>query len=271
MSKKTNEKFHLENLFKFLVEKPFEIEDRESPDFIVTLMSGKKVGVEVVEYHSASKTTNGKPRRAFEETIDVLYKDLHQQAEKYPELKGIYGFFSFKEKRVAPRSKHKVFIDQAIQLTREKVHDLSQTNLLKVKPDGGKYPLLDQYLKELHLHKTEVSFHPQWGGVDASSVGLDEDELINAIQEKINKAGKYQVQGINELWLLIVSGHRLSQAMPPPEHLQYKLKSFGRLNNLLRKSGYNKVYLSQRMFAVIHEWPGWKKITEKNGSDGKGP
>jgi hypothetical protein len=262
------ERFYLENFFKLLCGKPFEIKERESPDFIVTFLSIKKVGVEVVEYHSSLKTANGKPRRAFEETMDRLYKDLYEEAQKYPELIGIDVFLKFKELRVLPKSEHKEFTDQVIQLTLEKIQNIIHiSNSLEVKPDGRKYPLLHQYLDRVRLYKTDFPSHRHWGGVDASSIGLEENELIDAIQTKIKKAKTYRKEiikeGIGELWLLIVSGYRPSQTLPPPEHLKYKLGSFDQLDNLLKASGYDKVYLYQYMFDIIYKWPGWIKIEKR--------
>jgi len=45
----------------------------------------------------------------------------------------------------------------------------------------------------------------------------------------------------------------LSQVMPPPEHLEYLLRSFSKFNKKLRKSKFTKVYIYQYMFDVVYE------------------
>ena len=48
---------------------------------------------------------------------------------------------------------------------------------------------------------------------EAASVGLQQDELMAALEAKLRKAPAYSSKGVDDLWLLVVSGHRLSQAM----------------------------------------------------------
>lgn len=259
--KKRVERCYLENFLKLLGKTPDQIECGESPDFVVTLR-GKRIGIEVTEYHSGLRGAGCRPRRAFEEEGDLLYQNISEEAKKYPELEGIGGSFSFKNLGVPPKSKHQEFIFQVIQLTREKAQDVIHKNSLKIEPNE-RFSLLKQYVKKLLLYNTGLPFHPHWGGIDVSFIAMNEDEFIAAIQPKINKSRAYREKmikkGINKLWLLIVSGWSPSQTMPPLEHLEYKLKSFDRLNDALKTSEYNKVYLYQYMSDAIYEWPEWKR------------
>ncbi|MEW6687108.1 MAG: hypothetical protein AB1393_13045 [Candidatus Edwardsbacteria bacterium] len=117
------------------------------------------------------------------------------------------------------------------------------------------YPLLKKYLNKFYLER--VGCYITWGWNDASSIGLTEPEIISIVEPKIKKADKYIQKKIDELWLLIVSGHRLSQQMGLG--LSDKLNGFAQLNSKLEQSAYGKVYIYQYMHNVVYEWPGWIK------------
>jgi hypothetical protein len=256
MSKKVVERFYLENFLKLLGETNTQIDEGESPDFIVTLR-GKRIGIEVTEFHSDLKGAGGKPRRVIEETWDLLQKNLKKAVEKHPELKGTHGFLMFKDLIVPPKSVHKKFIDEVIQLS----IDMICTNSEEIRADKRKFPFFNQYLEKFRLKRINFPHHISWDwNQNASSIGLTEHEFINAIQSKMKKAHRYRRKRIEELWLLIISGYRLSQAMPPPEFLGNQLNDFYQLNDLLKTSGYNRVYLYQYMFDAIYKWPGWIKL-----------
>ncbi len=127
--------------------------------------------------------------------------------------------------------------------------------------EGNEYPFLSEYLQKFELKKVGCFITWDWN-YSGSFIGLSEEELLEIIEPKISKVLSYKGKGIDELWLLVVSGHRISQAMDLD--LSNKLNNYKQLNVLLRDSGYNKVYLYQYMFDVIYEWPGWNKHGKEN-------
>ena len=78
---------------------------------------------------------------------------------------------------------------------------------------------------------------------------------MNVIKPKLVN---YRNENFQELWLLVASGTRLSQTMPL--RLSYKLRAFHRLEETLKGSHYDKVYIFQYQLGVVYEWPGWRKI-----------
>ena len=257
MSKqKQNERFYLDKFLALLGKAPNEIQSRESPDFIVILQQ-KKIGMELTDFHSDLKGENQRPRRAIEETWTLLQRTIMEEVGKYDELKEANGFLLFEKLELPPKSKHREFAKELIKLS------LEMLNFgCKERRPGNNYPFLNKYLKKFCLEKVGCYITWEWN-YNVSWIGLRETELMDAIKPKIGKAFGYKKgKHIDELWLLIISGYRLSQAMGI--YLLEKLNTFDQLNNLLSQSGYDKIYIYQYMFDIIYEWPGWVKIGREN-------
>ena len=254
--KKEFEHFYLKKFVELLGEKPKDVEDRETPDFIVKLHQ-TKIGVEVMEFHSGSKREKGWTRRAIEEAWASLQRTIMEQVERCKGLENMYGFLSFKKLELPARSENRQFVIEFIKQSLEMV----KSDCNKIKPEPN-YPLLNKYLAKFYLEKTRCYYISWEWNHNITSVGLTEIDLISAVKPKIEKAATYKQKDIGELWLLIVSGYRLSQEMG--RLLSYKLNAFDQLNRLLKQSGYDKVYIYQYMIDGIYEWPGWVKIGKEN-------
>lgn len=261
--KKENERFCLNEFFDLLGKVHDEIKSGESPDFIVILQQ-KKIGIELTDYHSALKAEDGRPRRAIEEDWRSLQETIMREVEKCNELRKTNGLFFFKKLELPPKSKHREFIDELIKLSLEMIN----SGYKEVKP-GENYPILNKYLEEFHLEKVGCYITWDWNH-SVSFVGLTkEEELINAVKSKIQKANIYKEKDIDKLWLLIISSPALSQSINTlPWSDIGTLNTFNNLNNLLRQSAYNKIYIYLRAERVIYKWsdkwPGWVKIEKKN-------
>jgi len=153
-------------------------------------------------------------------------------------------------------SKHKQVTNELIILAFEMIN-----SGCKEKSPESKYLLLNKYLKNFSLKKVECFITWEWNH-NASFIGLTETELIDAIKQKIKNFANYKAKEVDEIWLLVISGFRLSQTMSI--RLSYELNTFDEVNSLLRQSEYNKVYIYHYMFDVIYEWPGWLKIGKEN-------
>ena len=112
-------------------------------------------------------------------------------------------------------------------------------------------------MKKFYFEQVNCYITWEWNHI-ASFIGLSESELINVAKPKIDKATDYRKSHIEKLWLIIVSGVKLSQTMPV--HLADKLNSFEQLDSLLMASNYERVFLYQYQLGVIYEWPKWIKI-----------
>jgi hypothetical protein len=250
-SKKKIERFYLDRFFDLLGETPERIQCEEAPDFVVDFRQ-TKIGIEITEFHSNIKGEKGWPRRLVEEAWEYLRKEIMKEVEKYEELKNTKGFLFFKNLELPPDSLYKEFLGELVQLSIEMI----KSGLREINP-GLNYPLLNKYLKKFCLEKVDFYISWEWNHI-VSFIGLSELELINAVEPKFDKATDYRKTHIDALWLIIVSGVRLSQTMPIP--LKNKLDSFSQLDSLLKASMYEKVFLFQYQVGVIYQWPKWIKI-----------
>jgi len=144
MSRKDREQSYLQNFLELLGE-PTQIEAGEAPDFIVDLR-GKKIGVEITEYHSSLKGIDGKPRRAIEESLDLLYKILKRETSKYSELRGIDGYLDSKDMILIPKREHREVVNEIIQLTLEKIRRADKGwKSIEIEVNPQKSRLLEKY------------------------------------------------------------------------------------------------------------------------------
>jgi len=251
-NKKREELFYLEPFLELYGVSPTKITlDVESPDFIINY-SDKKIGIELTEYHSLIETS-GHSRREVESNWEKLQGEIYEKVKLDKELVGICVSIFFRKIFLPSRREILAFIDELINCTKAFIIKDKKSVLV---PE--KYKILNKYVDEIDIYKIGGKSHPRWNSnLNVGFIGLTEEGLLSIIESKINKVERYRLRGLNELWLLVIFGHRISQSVPP--RLKYKLEEFKTLNSILRKSSYNYVFLFLYMYDVIYRWPNWIK------------
>ena len=249
--KKEMERCFLNNFFAILDMAPDEISSGESPDFIVKLQQ-KKIGIELTDFHSGAKRRKGSLRRSGEDAWELVQTTIMEEVNKHNELNETSGLLFFKRMKLPSESERKKFAEELIKLA----INMIKSDCKEISP-GYEYPLLKGYLKKFHLEKAGCYITWEWN-YNVSSVGVTETELINTTMQKIDKISKYKEKDCDEIWLIIISGHRLSQSMGT--RLAYQLNTFNNFSDLLRKSGYHRVFVYQTMIGEIYKWPDWERI-----------
>jgi hypothetical protein len=227
------------------------------PDFILT-QGKKQIAIEVTEFHSDATGPVGHPRRLIEQEWAKLQQLIEQERKRYPDLNNISGLLFFKKLLVPSRV-------ERLQFARELL-DFSRNSLKCLTGKGGDFssfdidsPLLKKYLRRLHLGLAKCYITWEWNH-SASSVGLNESEMKKTISRKLEIPSP---KGVSENWLLIVSGHQLSQSMGLPN--VGKLNAFQETNEALKTGPYNKVFIFQYMFDRVLRWElssGWIELRE---------
>jgi hypothetical protein len=253
--KKRKELFYLEPFLKLYGVSPTKITlNVESPDFIINY-SGKKIGIELTEYHSLREIL-GHSRREVESNWERLQGEIYEKVKLDKELMGICVSIFFRKVFLPSRRESLPFIDELINCTKVFIMKSKKSVLV---PE--KYKILSKYVDVIDIYKIGGNSHLRWNSnLNVGFIGLSEEGLLSIIESKINKGEKYRLRGLNELWLLVVFGHRISQSVP--HRLKYKLEEFRILNSILSKSSYNYIFLYLYMYDVIYRWPDWIKFGE---------
>jgi hypothetical protein len=231
------------------------------PDFEVTI-GNQSIGIEATGYFMDHKNNKGSNLQAIWKHDRKIMELLDNKAASSNVLKGIWGTLFFKSEKRPSNKELAQFCDEVIKFAEESIcTKIISEKTLHLKPND-KFPLLINYLNLISLFKT--NFLPSWQINWFIGVNFTEEQLINVIKPKTEKKHKYSYNNFNELWLLVVFGVQPSQAVPPLRIVEDRLKNFTHLNNVLKSSYFNKVYLFLRSDHIVFKWPGWNKIEPKS-------
>lgn len=253
------ERSYLEKFLPLIGIKGAEISRGDDPpDFIVSY-DGKRIAVEVTEFHSDSKGENDQPRRVIEEAWKKLSGTITLERKSFPELNDINCYLWF-NKFIAPSEKeHLSFAKELLLFVKEMLPQISEVERVYSQFPSDKL-LLCKYLKKLSIKKVNCYITWEWN-YSGGMVGLNEPELKAAVERKLNSVkGRF-----DEIWLLIVSGVEISQCMGFP-HIE-ELRGFTVVNDLLKKGQYSNIFVYQYMFNRIIEWTkqdGWNVRVESD-------
>jgi hypothetical protein len=263
------ESFYLEKFLEALQLKVETIErGANPPDFILT-QAKKQIAVEVTEFHSDATGSGGHPRRLIEEEWAKLQQLIQRERKHYPDLNNISGLLFFNKLAVPSRVECPQFVEELLEFSRNCLKSLTDKGG-NFSSFGTNFPLLRKYLKRLHLAIVECYITWEWNH-SASSVGLNEAEMKKTVLKKLEIP---RSKIVSENWLLIVSGHQLSQSMGLPD--VEELNAFQEVNEALKNGPYDKVFIFQYMFDRVLFWElssGWIELRRarfaKNGKLGK--
>ena len=236
------------------------LEPNKAPDSWIT-SSGKRIAVEVTEFHSGEMSPAGHRRRAVEEEWSKrLFLSINSERLKYPDLAHIQGILFFRELDVPSRP-------ESVQFTNELLH-FSCTKAGSINKEatfysfGSQYSLLDKYLHSIFFQKADEAIPPEdlfwhWNH-DFAWVGFTNEELYNSISSKLGKA---RPEGAAENWLLLVSRLSPSQSMglAPLQEFAGCTKT----NEALAQGPFDKIYVFQRAYGRVLLWEpstGWTEV-----------
>lgn len=251
--KKSKELVYLKEFLKLYGLSPKKINfDVESPDFIIDY-SGKKIGIELTEYHSLQEVL-GHSRREVESNWKRIQGEIYKKIKLDKELMGICVSIFFRKVFLPSRRESLSFIDELINCTKEFIMKSKKSVLI---PE--KYKTLSKYVDEIDIYKIGGNSHLIWNSnLNVGFVGIKEEELIKTIMPKIKKTKKYLLKKLDELWLLVAFGPLISQTVQP--RLKFKLEEFKTLNSIIGKSSYKNIFLYLYLYDVIYRWPNWIKF-----------
>lgn len=261
------ERFYLDKFLIALRMTPKSIQRGDDPPDFILAQAKKQIAVEVTEFHSDATGPGGHPRRLIEEEWTQLQESIEQEREHYPDLNEILGVLFFKNLALPSRPEYAQFVQELLEF--------SQNSLNSITGKGKNFnsfdtslPLLGRYLRKLHLQPVNCYITWEWNH-SASSVGLNESEMKKTISRKLEIPCP---ESVSENWLLIVSGHQLSQSMGLPD--VEKLSAFQEVNEGLEKGPYDKVFIFQYTFDRVLLWElsrGWIELRKARFANNRKP
>lgn len=262
--KKVEEFYYLIETIETIGLKPLEIIVRETPDFILKTEK-KTIGTEVTEYHIDAGQKNGSKARAAEESYSYIVEIVNEKLKKNSNLESIWAHLAFNYPYYPRKADLEKFSDELIRFTTESISENKNFKEMNLKPTDD-YPLLKKFLESVTLYREPLPFIHFFTEEYGGNISFSEENLINVIQPKIEEIAEYKESGnYDELWLIVGSGRFLSQAIPPLWFVESELKEFKKLDNVLKNSGFSKIYLCFRgNNEAVFEWPGWNKIEPKH-------
>jgi hypothetical protein len=259
--------FYLEKFLKALRITVESIQRGANPPDFILIKAKKRIAVEVTEFHSDAIGPEGHPRRLIEEEWAKLQQVMKRERKHYPDLDKISGLLFFKKLSVPSRVEYPQFVRELLDFSRSSLKSLTQKRG-DFNSFGINSPLLKKYLKRLHLATVNCYITWEWNH-SASSVGLNESEVKKTILKKLAIP---RPKNVSENWLLIVSGHQLSQSMGLP-HVE-KLNAFQEANKALKDGPYDRVFIFQYMFDRVLLWEhssGWIEIRKARFASNRKP
>lgn len=249
------ERFYLDHFLDTMELKPDSIErGADPPDFIVEI-DGDLYFVEMTEFHSNAKDALGRPRRAVEEDWANIQSMISDELPKRAGMNEVSARVCFNQVLVPPKTKHKQFVHELVDFVEAKVPVLTQED--KEFDDFPTGSLLEECLEKVEVSRLEGLYISLWEWNRTSgSVGLREQELLDCIQDKLLLG---RLSDAHEFWLIVVSGHRLSQSMGP----RPQVAAFALVTQQLASSSYDRAYIYQYMYDGIWQWArgsGWTKV-----------
>lgn len=254
-------------LEKFLERLQYDYSDiirgEDPPDFYFKIQE-KRIAVEITDYHSGRSNDNNHRWRMVEEERDKIRDLLNRKVSLHENLKGIHVHIIPRGLSLPSRKEYDPFTDEIISFIESKIGIL-QSQRVRDKKFLPEFSLLNQYVSRIYANKVNAKMF--WDISQTASVGVSEEEFINTIEPKL---GKPRPSDINENWLLIVSGARMSQSIGLHHHDHYN--DFSQVNTMLENGPFEQIYIYDYMFSRILGWnleEGWEELKGVIFADGE--
>jgi hypothetical protein len=254
MNNKKNEELHYLKTFLTLytLSKAKIIANTESPDFIIDYLN-KKIGIELTTYHSLPDLEEYS-KREVESNWERLQSNIFKRVQIENGLAGVFVNISFRKKLMPSSREKEYFIDELIGFVKTNLH--KETESFSILADDKP---LNKYVRKIIIKKINVTQHLKWNSnINVGSIGLHKESLLSIVRSKIRKENAYLSKNIDELWLLVVFGYRISQSAFPK--LKHELEAFIDLDLILKKSKFKHGFLYLYSYDVIYRWPVWEKF-----------
>ncbi len=181
-----------------------EPEEGEAPDFTMRI-AGRITGLEVTAYRSGDTAEDGTPRRAVEAEWEKLKRSVDALRSQRVELADMNIGLMFRDS-LPPGGQHNAFLEEIVGFVRNHAAEITQQDR-EYWPPAFPSPLMQAYLRTLYLRRDP---HADWyTNLTAGYVARPGPTIAEIVGEKSQK----QFRPVDELWLAIQCGIRISEMM----------------------------------------------------------
>jgi hypothetical protein len=229
---------------------------QERPDALMTLRKGnriKRAAIEHTDYYNDAVPRGGSPLAAVDTFWRKVQGSLVRRISQRQHLGGVEGQVTLTSRLPTGRSR----TESARQLAQDIVdfleaHPIAQGHHRQFScRDFGEHPTLQSLVGSLSLHRRTDRLtrgsRCSWTclNLDDGSAGLDMSYIKSAIEGKTRKAEKYNWEGAEEKWLLIVApAFTLSNRVGgPPSDREWR---DAELIDLCRHSPFDRIVFWER-------------------------
>ena len=222
----------------------------DRPDSRVPI-DGEWIGIEVTCYYQGLSSQGSKPQ-ALKVEWEKIIRDFTNRLEGEG-LSHLTGVVSLNAEKIPKRNERESLVSELVQLVKTKtpVIDPNEKLEIQIRDMKSSFSMMSQYLKTVSLWETGPARVPwKCRQTFVRSVGITDNEFLQIIRKKKREVKGYNRNGIDSLWLLIVSTGEspASIATPDPE----RIRELGfQHTEVVKLTGFDKMYFYSRVFPYI--------------------
>lgn len=225
--------------------------EQERPDFVIT-KCGRKVGVEITEYHQSNYSCQSYSRTQVEAEWYKFRSDVIEYREAHEGLEGLSVLLTFAELKVPNGNDRSDFIE-AVHKEIERLKPDISDQFTQIRVNEKSPAILQRYLTKIDVRLVGCYMEWDWNHMVAS-VGTSDEELFNILYTKLALT---RDEEIDELHLVLAGdgptgGSYIGYLSPNI------LAGWGQLNAALDRSDYDLVIiLNYGESCVWRRMQGW--------------
>lgn len=207
----------VQDFLKTAGEHAIEIEAHDKPDVLITLETPegrKRVGVEVRVHFNDETTGEGSEGQQFNRFWSKVQREIEKLKTQSGQLQEVHAYVKLRKDQLTQSRLNSLAKRLATELFGFvlKASETATSNIIVI-PDWEErvfcefagYPLMETYMAEVRIRKGFFAF---WdANVNATHVGISPKQIAAIVAEKGIKARGWNIEELDELWLLVAAPH----------------------------------------------------------------
>lgn len=235
----------------------------ERPDFIV-LNEGKRIGIEITEYHQPTSSGNYFSRSQVESEWSKFLSSVSDYRESNSYLDKVSVKLSFRRLSIPGLKDHKTFIQNVHHKIKQYESEMTKRQA-KINVEDN--DLLAVYIDAIYVRFSEYYLEWDWN-YDCCGVGTSDDELSTLLSSKL----KLKRPGdIDEMHLVVAGDGPTGGAYIGHLNSDW-LRAYPKLNFQLNQSNFQQVViLNYEKVCIWHRNAGWSDVPVKQMPSNSSP